>query len=148
MLFGWITPAFAGAGPGFDAVRPQPTGQPEAVAPCLEGDRDPVDGAASLPSLLAPAMQPPQPPRLAWFELLCRVPLDPRNNAGDERARLVHLDHRNQCVILVESGERPVHVIWLRHGAPRRLFAATMMPFSRCSPHIIPARIARRSGAR
>jgi hypothetical protein len=62
MLFGWITPAFAGAGPGFDAVRRQPTGQPEAVAPRLEGDRDPVDGAASLPSLLPPAMQPPSRP--------------------------------------------------------------------------------------
>jgi len=148
MLFGWITPAFAGAGPGFDAVRPQPTGQPDAGAPRLEGDRDPVDGAAGLPSLLAPAMQPPPQPCLAWFELLCRVPLDPRNNAGDEPARLAHLDHRDQCVILVQSGERPAHVIWLRHGAPRRLFAATMMPFSRRSPHSISERIARRSGAR
>ena len=106
MLFGWITPAFAGAGAGFDAVRPQPAGRPEAVAPRLEGDRYPVDGAAGLLSLLAPAMQPQQQPCLAWFELLCRVPLDPRNNAGDEPARLAHLDHRDQCVILVESGER------------------------------------------
>ena len=71
MLFGWITPPFAGAGAGFDALRPQPTGQPESVAPGLKGDRYSVDGAAGLPGLGAPAMQQPKQFRFARFKLLC-----------------------------------------------------------------------------
>jgi hypothetical protein len=61
----------------FDAERTQRTGQPKAVAPRLKGDRDPVDGAAGRLCLFAPTMQQPQQPRLVWFELLCRVSLDP-----------------------------------------------------------------------
>src|SRR5208282_1541261 len=122
---------------GFDAVRPHPTGQPETVAAGFEGDRYPFDGAAGLAGLLAPAMQQSQQSLLARFELLCRVPLDSWNNAGNEPARLAHLDYRNQRAILVESGERSAEVIRLRHGAPRRLFPATMMPCPRRSPHSI-----------
>jgi hypothetical protein len=76
----------------FDAVRPQPTGQPEAVAPCLEGDRDPADVAAGRLCLFASGMQQPQQRRLIRLKLLCRVSLDPRNNPGDEPTRLTHLD--------------------------------------------------------
>src|SRR5207253_10700578 len=36
-----------------------------------------------------------------------------------------------------QSGERSAQVIRLRHGAPRRLFPATMMPCPRRSPHSI-----------
>ena len=106
---------------GFDAVRPQPPGQPEAVAPGLKGDRDPVDAAADLLRFAAPAMQQPQQSCLVRFQLLCRVPLDPGDNAGDELARLAHLDHRDQRAILVKSGERPAQVFRPWHGAPRRL---------------------------
>jgi len=106
MLFGWITPAFAGAGASFDVVRQQPTGQPETVAAGLEGDRNPGDVAAGLLCLRSPAMQQPQQPCFVRFQLLCRVPLDPRDHAGDEPARLAHLDHGNQRAILVKSGER------------------------------------------
>src|SRR6516162_3842788 len=42
---------------GFDGVRPQPAGQPEAVTPRLERDRDPVDIAPGLLRFAAPAMQ-------------------------------------------------------------------------------------------
>jgi len=42
---------------GFDGVRPQPACQPEAVAPRLEGDCDPVDIAPDLLRFAAPAMQ-------------------------------------------------------------------------------------------
>jgi hypothetical protein len=54
----WVDyPAFAGAGASFDALRPQPTGRPEAAAPSLEGDRDPVDGAAGRLCVFALSMQ-------------------------------------------------------------------------------------------
>jgi hypothetical protein len=105
MLFGWITQAFAGAGAGFNAVRPQPTGQPEAVATGLECNRDPMNVKAGLLCFPAPAMQQPQQPRFVRFQLLCRVPLDLRDNPGDQPARLAHLDDRNRRAILVESGE-------------------------------------------
>ncbi|HEY1431296.1 MAG TPA: hypothetical protein VGF39_06675 [Stellaceae bacterium] len=85
---------------------PQPTGQSETVAASLESDRYPFDGVAGLLGLLAPAMQQSQESRFARFELLCRVPLDSWNNAGNEPARLAHLDHRDQRAIFVESGER------------------------------------------
>ena len=118
MLFGWITPAFAGAGAGFDAVPPQPAGQPEAVTPRLQRDRYPVDVAPGLLRFLASAMQQLEQSCFIWGELLDRLPLDPRNNGGDEPARLAHLDHCDQRAILVESGERPAQVIRLWHGAP------------------------------
>jgi len=104
----------------FDAVRPQPAGQPEAVAPGFISHRYPVDSAPRLLRFAAPAMQQPQQRRLVWFQLLYRVSLDPRNNRGDEPARLAYLDDRDQRAILVKSGERPAQVIRLWHGAPRR----------------------------
>src|SRR6516165_7996003 len=42
---------------GLDGVRPQPAGQPEAVTPRLERDRDPVDIPPGLLRFVAPAMQ-------------------------------------------------------------------------------------------
>ena len=132
---------------GFDAVPPQPAGQPEAVAPRLERDRDPVDFAPDLLRFVAPAMQQLEQSCFVRVQLLCRVPLDSRNNAGDEPGRLAHLDHCDQRAILVESGERPAQVIRLWHGAPVGSVAATMVPFSRRSPHSI-SKAGRRSSQR
>ena len=83
MLFGWITPAFAGAGASFDAVRPQPAGQPEAVAPGFISDRYPLDIAPRLLRVAAPAMEQPQQSFFVRGELLYRLSLDPRDNGGD-----------------------------------------------------------------
>src|SRR6516164_7638315 len=105
---------------GFDGVRPQPAGQPEAVAPRLERDRYPLDIAPGLLRFPAPAMQQLEQSCFVRVQLLCWMSLDSRNNAGDEPARLAHLDYCNQRAILVESGERPAQVIRLWHGAPRR----------------------------
>jgi len=98
--------------------------------PRLEGDRDPVDVAAGRLCLLAPTMQQPQQRCLIRLQLLCRVPLDTRNNAGDKPARLAHLDHRDQRAILIKSGERSAQVIRLRHGAPRRFVCSDDDAFS------------------
>ena len=102
---------------GFDGVRPQPAGQPEAVAPRLERDRDPVDIAPDLLRFATPAMQQLEQSCFVRVQLLCRVALDSRNNAGDEPARLAHLDHCDQRAILVESGEQPAQVIRLSLAA-------------------------------
>jgi hypothetical protein len=105
---------------GFDAVCSQPAGQPEAVASGFISDRYSLDIAPSFLRFATPAMQQPQQSFLVRGELLYRLSLDPRDNGGDEPARLAHLDHGDQRAILVESGERPAQVIWLWHGAPRR----------------------------
>ena len=65
---------------------------------------------------LAPAMQQLEQSCFVWVQLLCQMPLRSRNNAGDEPARLAHLDHCDQRAILVESGERPAQIIRLWHG--------------------------------
>ena len=71
---------------GFDAVRPQPAGQPEAVASGFISDRYSLDIAPGFLRFAAPAMQQSQQCSLVRGQLLCRLPLDPRNNGGDELA--------------------------------------------------------------
>ena len=45
---------------------------------------------------------------------------DPRNNRRDEPLRLAHLNHGDDCVILLEGGERLARIKRLRHGVLRR----------------------------
>src|SRR5277367_2382711 len=80
-----------------------------------------------LPRFAAPAMQQPQQSSRVRDQLLDSLPLDPMDNRGDEPARLPHLDHCNQCAILVESGERRAEVIQLWHGHPVGFVAATAL---------------------
>src|SRR4029077_8760142 len=61
---------------GLDGVRPQPAGQPEAVAPRLERDRYPVDIAPGLLCFLAPTMQQLEQSCFVRVQPLRRVPLD------------------------------------------------------------------------
>jgi transposase InsO family protein len=89
----------------FKAVRPQPASQPEAVAPGFISDRYPVDIAPRLLRFAAPTIQQPQQSFLVRGELLHWLSLDPRDNGGDEPARLAHRDDGYQCANLVESGE-------------------------------------------
>ena len=106
---------------GFDALPRQPPRQPEAIPAGLVGHRDPIDRAASLGRLVAPAMQQPQQLSLDHGELLQRLAIDAGHDATDQPARLAQLDHSDQRAILIESGERSAQVIRLWHGALRRL---------------------------
>ena len=116
---------------GFDAARPQPTRQPEAVAAGLEGDRNPADCAPGLRRLVPPAMQQPKQRRLASGQLFQRLAFDPGNNrrqpassTGSSRSP------RSTCYPDPERRGDRLRSFDLWHGAPRRLFAATMVPFS------------------
>jgi hypothetical protein len=91
---------------GFDITRTQPPRQPEAVTSGLKGDGDTRDIAAGLDRFVAPPLQQPQQRLLVRNQLLQRVAFHPRNNAGDEPARLAHLDDRNERAILTERNER------------------------------------------
>src|SRR3982751_916806 len=107
---------------GFDAAGPEPARQPEAVAACLEGDGHARERAAFLGGLGTPAHQQTEQVHLAWFELLQRMALDPWNNAGDEPARLTHLDDGNDRAVLLQGSEGPAQIVELLcHGTLHRV---------------------------
>ena len=66
----------------------QPARQPEAVAARLEGDHDALDRASCLLRFVAPSMQQLQQCALVGSELLQRLALDARHNAGNEPTSL------------------------------------------------------------
>ena len=76
-----------------------------------------------LGGFVSPALQQSEQRLLVRLELLQRVSLDPRNNPGDESARLAHLDNGDDCVTLLQSSEASAQVVWLRHGALHRLIS-------------------------
>ena len=104
-----------------DVARPQPARQPEAVASGLISDDDALDLAPGLARFVAPTMQDLQQRLLVGIELLERLAFNARNNRRDEPPRLAHLDHGDECAILLEGGEGPARIKRLRHGALRRL---------------------------
>ena len=53
---------------------------------------------------LSPSMQQLQQCALVDRELLQRLALDARHDAGDEPARLAHLDHGDQRAVRIEGG--------------------------------------------
>src|SRR3954463_5329020 len=107
---------------GFDAAGPEPARQPEPVAARLEGDGDARDRAAFLGGLCTPAHQQTEQVHLAWFELLQRMALDTWNNAGDEPARLAHLDNSNDRAVLLQGSEGPTQIVELLcHGTLHRV---------------------------
>src|ERR671927_237831 len=97
----------------FNATGPQPARQPEAVAPGLESHGDTADRAPGFGRLALPALQQSEEHRLIRIEPLQRVPLEPRNDAGHEPARLAHLDARNKRALLIQGGVRSVRSVWL-----------------------------------
>src|ERR1700737_3585594 len=106
---------------GLNIPRPQPARQPEAVAASLKGDDDTLDVAPSLAGFAAPTMQKLQQHFLVGIELLKRLAFDAGNERRNQPLRLAHLDHGDDCAILLESGEGPARVKtrMLRHrGAP------------------------------
>src|SRR5712672_2944371 len=115
----------------------EPTRQPEAVAAGFEGKRNPRDRAPSPDHLIPPAMQHCKQPFWARLELLARLTLNPGKHAGDEPARLAHLEDGNDRSILVQGDEGPAQVVRLGHRGTPSLDAATKLPFPRRPPHRI-----------
>src|SRR5216110_1367250 len=109
---------------GMDHVRFHPTclepaRQPEAVAAGFEGKRNPRDRAAGPDRLIPPAMQNCNQPFWARLKLLARLTLNPGKHAGDEPARLAHLEDGYDRAILVQGDEGPAQVVRLGHcGTP------------------------------
>lgn len=106
-----------------NTVYPQPARQPEAIASGLIGDNDALDLAPGLAGFVAPTMQEFQQSRLVGIEPLERLALDAGNNRCNEPLRLAHLNHRDDCAILLEGSEGPARVKKLRHGALRQFVA-------------------------
>src|SRR6201981_661133 len=102
-----------------DATRRKPPRQPEAVAAGLEGDRNPRDRATGPDRLIPPALQQGKQPFWARLPPLARLTLNPGKHAGNEPARLAHLDDGYDRAILVEGDEGSAQVVRLGHrGTP------------------------------
>src|SRR5207245_1128831 len=83
------------------------------------GQRNPRDSAAGPDRLIPPTMQ--QAKQLFWarLQLLARLTLNAGKHAGNEPARLTHLDDGNDRAILVQGDEGPAQVVRLGHrGTP------------------------------
>ena len=77
-----------------------------------------LDVAPSLAGFAAPMMQELQQHFLLGIELLKRLAFDAGNERRNQPLRLAHLDHGDDCAILLESGEGSARVKtkMLRHG--------------------------------
>src|SRR5437016_13853492 len=82
-------------------------------------------------------MQNCNQPFWARLKLLARLTLNPGKHAGDEPARLAHLEDGNDRAILVQGDEGPAQVVRLGHRGTPSLDAATKLPFPRRPPHSI-----------
>src|SRR6201997_614705 len=106
---------------GLNIARPQPAAEPEPVAASLKGDNDTLDVAPRLTGFLAPTMQELEQRFLMGIKLLKGLAFDAGNERRDQPLLLAHLDHGDDCAILLESGEGSacVKTKMLRHeGAP------------------------------
>src|SRR3954454_5375487 len=95
-----------------NAVSSEPARQPEAIAASLEGDGNARDRAAGLAGLLTPAVEEVEEGILVGSEFLERMTRDPRHHPRHQPARLAHLDHRDNRMILIQRGEASVQVSW------------------------------------
>src|SRR5947209_16700828 len=136
-----------------DPTRRKPARQPEAVAAGFEGNRNPRDRAAGPDRFILPAMQHGKQPFWARLQLLARLTLNPGKHAGNEPARLAHLDDGYDRAILVQGDEgsaqslprrRPGSFRW-GIAALHRLHPATKLPSPRRPPHSISRSPARRT---
>src|SRR3984893_8720953 len=98
-----------------DATCLKPARQPEAVAAGFEGQRHPRDCAPGPDRLILPALQQGKQPFWARLQLLARLTLNPGKHAGNEPARLAHLDDGYDRAILVQGDEGPAQVVRLGH---------------------------------
>src|SRR4029077_15142691 len=101
------------------STRRKPTRQPKAVAAGFEGERNPRDRAAGPDRLIPPAMQQAKQAFWARLQLLARLTLNAGKHAGNQPARLAHLDDGNDRAILVQGDEGPAQIVRLGHrGTP------------------------------
>ncbi len=139
-LFGWITQAF-------DAARPQPTGQPEAVATGLESLPRRRPGATAIRVIVQPALR-------ASSRQRCRTPTNAVSSGGSffagwraipgTMAATSQLDWLISITAISVLFSSRAAIDLLRSfefgcgmGHPVGLFTATMVPFPRRSPHSI-----------
>jgi hypothetical protein len=87
-----------------DLAGPQPARQPEAIASRLIRDDDAFYRAFGSAGFAAPTVQEIEQCLWLSIELLERLAFDLGNNCRHKPLRLAHLDHCDQCVILLESG--------------------------------------------
>ncbi len=107
-----------------DVACPKPARQPEAVSAGLEGDSDAFDPVACLLCLRSPSMQQLQQCALVDRELLQRLALDTRHDAGDEPALRAQLNHADQRAVRFEGDEGSAQVVQLLHGTLHRFISA------------------------
>src|SRR6201993_2930841 len=101
------------------STRRKPARQPKPVAAGFEGNRNPRDRATGPDRLIPPAMQQAKQPFWVRLQLLARLTLNPGKHAGDEPARLAHLDDGYDRAILVQGDEGSAQVVRLGHrGTP------------------------------
>ena len=77
------------------SMRRKPARQREAVAAGFEDRRNPRNRAAGLDRLILPTMQQAKQPFWVRLLLLARLTLNVRKHAGNQTARLAHLDDGN-----------------------------------------------------
>src|SRR5262249_31032569 len=86
-----------------DVAGPEPARQPAAVTASLESDSDPFDHVSCLLGFLSPSMLQLKQFALVGRELLQRLALDARHDAGNEPALPAHLDDGNQRAMRFEG---------------------------------------------
>src|SRR5271169_5668888 len=122
---------------GFDAACPEPARQPETIPAGLEGNCNAFDLASCFLRFLTPAIEKLQQCALVDRELLQRLALDARHDAGNEPARQAHFDHRDQCTVLFQDDTRLAQVVRRLHWGLHRFTSATMDAISSPPPHSI-----------
>src|SRR4029077_4095988 len=125
---------------GLDAACPQPARQPETIPAGLEGNCNAFDLASCFLRFLTPAIEKLQQCALVDRELLQRLALDARHDAGNEPARQAHFDHRDQCTVLFQDDTRLAQVVRRLHWGLYRFTSATMDAISSPPPHSISKR--------
>src|SRR5215475_12893157 len=129
---------------GPDAACPEPTPQPETIPAGLEGNCNAFDLASCFLRFLTPAIEKLQQCALVDRELLQRLALHARHDAGNQPARQTHFDHRDQCVVLFQNDTGLVQVDRRLHWGLHRFTSATMDIISPPPPHSISKRTMRR----
>src|ERR1700731_102402 len=87
--------------------------------PSPEGRRNPRNRAAGLDRLILPAMQQAKQPFWVRLLLLAWLTLNVGKDAGNQTARLAHLDDGNDRPILIQGDAGPAQVVRLGHrGTP------------------------------
>src|SRR4029077_8093581 len=120
-----------------DATRRKPARQPEAVAAGFEGQRNPGDRAAGPDRLIPPAMQQAKQPFWARLARIARLTLNAGNHAGNQPARLAHLNYGDDRAILVKGDEGSAQVVRLGHRGTPSVTCSDEVAISRRPPHSI-----------